>query len=217
MQAALKKRYIFLMIHFLTMGLVLGLSAGLAPGPLLTLVVAETLKQNVGAGIRVALAPLISDLPIILVSVGILSTMSDFKAVLGAISLVGGGVVLRMGCKGLQTRALVINADVSTNNALAKGVLVNVLSPHPYLFWISVGAPVVHRAMAVNVAAAAGFVAGFYLLLVGSKVGLALLVGRSRAVIKGRAYVYTMRGLGLALCILALVLIKDGLTLLNVL
>ncbi|MCA1788150.1 MAG: LysE family translocator, partial [Desulfobacteraceae bacterium] len=80
---------------------------------------------------------------------------------------------------------------------------------------ISVGAPVVHRAMAVHVAAAAAFIASFYLLLVGSKVGLALLVGRSRAVIKGRAYVYTMRGLGLALCVLALVLVKDGLTLLG--
>jgi threonine/homoserine/homoserine lactone efflux protein len=205
------------MIHFLTMGLVLGLSAGLAPGPLLTLVVSETLRCNAGAGIRVALAPLISDLPIIFVSVGILSTMSDFTAVLGGISLVGAGVVFRMGIKGLKTRALVIDPDVSTKNALVKGVLVNVLSPHPYLFWISVGAPVFHRAMAVHMTAAAAFVAGFYLLLVGSKVCLALVVGRSRAVIKGRAYVYTMQGLGLALCVLALVLVKDGLTLLGVL
>ena len=203
------------MVHFLIMGLVLGLSAGLAPGPLLTLVVSETLRHNAGAGIRVALAPLISDLPIILVSVGILSTMSDFSAVLGAVSLVGGGVVFRMGWKGLQTSALVITADVSTNKALAKGVLVNVLSPHPYLFWMSVGAPVVHQAMAVHAGAAAAFIASFYLLLVGSKVCLALLAGRSRAVITGRAYVYTMRGLGLALCVLALVLVKDGLSLLG--
>jgi threonine/homoserine/homoserine lactone efflux protein len=204
------------MIHFLAMGLVLGLSAGLAPGPLLTLVVSETLRCNVGAGIRVALAPLISDLPIIFVSVGILSTMSDFKAVLGGISLVGGGVVFRMGVKGLKTNALVIDPEVSTKNALAKGVLVNVLSPHPYLFWISVGAPVFHKAMALNMAAAAAFVSGFYLLLVGSKVAVALLLGRSRSIIQGQAYVYTMRGLGLVLCLLALVLVKDGLILVGV-
>lgn len=78
------------MSHFLFMGLVLGLSAGLAPGPLLTLVVSETLRHHVGAGIRVALAPLISDLPIVLVSVGILSTMADFEAVLGG-DFSGGG------------------------------------------------------------------------------------------------------------------------------
>ncbi|MCF8114522.1 MAG: LysE family transporter [Desulfotignum sp.] len=203
------------MIHFMTIGLVLGLSAGLAPGPLLTLVVSETLRYHVGAGIRVALAPLISDLPIVVISVGLLSTMTDFEAVLGGISLVGGVVVFRMGWHSLKTRALVIEPAAASGNALAKGVLVNVLSPHPYMFWISVGAPVFHKAMAVNMAAAAAFISGFYLLLVGSKVALALLVGRSRSIIQGQAYVYTMRGLGLALCLLALVLVKDGLTLLG--
>jgi hypothetical protein len=51
---------------------------------------------------------------------------------------------------------------------------------------------------------------------VGSKVVVVLAVGRSRTVIKGRAYVLIMRGLGLALCLLALVLVKDGLTLVGV-
>jgi len=204
------------MSHFLIMGLVLGLSAGLAPGPLLTLVVSETLRYHVGAGIRVALAPLISDLPIVLVSVGILSTMTDFEAVLGGISLVGGAVVFRMGIHAVKTRPLVIEPEKSGHNALAKGVLVNVFSPHPYLFWISVGAPLTHRAMAVNTAAAAAFITGFYLLLVGSKVILALVVARSRTVIRGRVYIWIMRGLGVVLCLLALMLLKDGLALLGV-
>jgi threonine/homoserine/homoserine lactone efflux protein len=204
------------MTHFLLMGLVLGLSAGLAPGPLLALVVSETLRYHVGAGIRVALAPLISDLPIVLVSVGILSTMAGFEAVLGGISLVGGAVVFRMGIHAVKTRALIIDPEMPSHNALAKGVLVNVLSPHPYLFWMTVGAPLVHRALAVNTAAAGAFIAGFYLFLVGSKVVLALVVARSRAVIKGRAYVVILRGLGVVLCLLALILIKDGLTLLGV-
>lgn len=204
------------MTHFLLMGLVLGLSAGLAPGPLLALVVSETLRYHVGAGIRVALAPLISDLPIVLVSVGILSTMAGFEAVLGGISLVGGAVVFRMGIHAVKTRALIIDPAMSSHNALARGVLVNVLSPHPYLFWMTVGAPLVHRALAVNMASAGAFIAGFYVFLVGSKVVLALVVARSRAVIKGRAYVVILRGLGVVLCLLALILIKDGLTLLGV-
>ncbi|MCF8139334.1 MAG: LysE family transporter [Desulfotignum sp.] len=143
--------------------------------------------------------------------------MAGFEAVLGAISLMGGVVVFRMGVHGLKTRPLVIELEMSGHNALVKGVLVNVLSPHPYLFWMSVGAPLVHRAMVVSLAAAMAFIAGFYLLLVGSKVIVALAVGRSRTVIKGRAYVLIMRGLGLALCLLALVLVKDGLALLGIL
>ena len=79
------------MIHFLTMGLILGLSAGFAPGPLLTLVVSETLEHDVTAGIKVAVAPIITDLPIVLAAVFVLSKLSDFKSVLGFISLVGRG------------------------------------------------------------------------------------------------------------------------------
>ncbi len=40
-----------------TTGIILGLSAGLAPGPLLTLVIAATLRRDAAAGIRVALPP----------------------------------------------------------------------------------------------------------------------------------------------------------------
>lgn len=203
------------MVHFLGVGLLLGLSAGLAPGPLLTLVIAETLQKDVGAGIRVALAPLVSDLPIILVSVYALSAMSDFNWVLGIISIVGGCVVFHMGMGSIRTKGVETEREAGADNALAKGVMVNVLSPHPYLFWVSVGAPTVYKAMDVNMGAAAMFILGFYILLVGSKVGLAVAAGRSRNLLKGRAYVYTMRGLGAALCLLALFLFKDGLSLLG--
>lgn len=57
------------MTRFLLTGVLLGLSSGLAPGPLLALVASETLRHGVRAGVRVALAPLITDLPIILTTI----------------------------------------------------------------------------------------------------------------------------------------------------
>lgn len=204
------------MSHYLAMGLVLGLSAGLAPGPLLTLVVSETLAHGLKAGIRVALAPMISDLPIVLLTLLVLSKLSDFKMVLGVISLVGGGVILKMGISGLRTAGAALDTGGQVPNSLSRGVLVNVLSPHPYLFWISVGGPAVTRAWDISLGAAAGFVSGFYFLLVGAKVVLALLVARSRSFLTGKIYVYTMRALGLALCILALVLVREGLMLMGI-
>ncbi len=65
------------MSYFVTVGILLGLSAGVAPGPLLTLVVSETLSGGVGAGVRVALSPLLSDLPIILFAVFFVFGSSD--------------------------------------------------------------------------------------------------------------------------------------------
>jgi threonine/homoserine/homoserine lactone efflux protein len=203
------------MIYYLVMGSLLGLSAGMAPGPLLALVVSETLAHDIRSGIRVALAPLVSDLPIVLLTLFILSKLSGFQSVLGGISLVGGGVIFYMGVQGIRTSGVALDMDDKAPRSLGKGVLVNLLSPHPYLFWISVGAPIMGRAMAVNIGAAIFFVASFYLLLVGSKVGLAVLVGRSKAFLKGRVYGAIMKCLGGLLCGLALLLFKDGLGLLG--
>ena len=203
------------MIQYLSIGLILGLSAGLAPGPLLTLVVSETLKFGIAAGVKIALAPLVTDLPIIILTVFILSRLSGFDTILGAISLVGGSLVMVMGVSSIKTRGAVVDVSPEKSKSLMKGILVNVLSPHPYLFWLSVGAPTISRAYEKGLPAAMIFIASFYLLLVGAKVALALAVGKSRSVLKGRGYIYTMRVLGVMLCLLALFLFKDGLSLLG--
>lgn len=204
------------MIHYLTIGCVLGLSAGLAPGPLLTLVVSETIAHDVRAGIKVALAPLVTDLPIIVLTLFILSRLAGFHGILGIISLVGGLVVLMMGIQGIRVSGLEVDIRKAKSRSLAKGILVNSLSPHPYLFWLSVGSPIMIRANDLNLAAAAVFVISFYILLIGSKIALAFLVGKSKTFLKGRGYIYTMKLLGLALCILAFFLFKDGLVLLKI-
>ena len=64
-------------ISFLASGVVFGLSAGLSPGPLLTLVISETLKHGTRSGIKVALAPLITDTPIVMLAITVVSQVSD--------------------------------------------------------------------------------------------------------------------------------------------
>jgi threonine/homoserine/homoserine lactone efflux protein len=197
--------------------MLLGMSAGLSPGPLSTLVITETLVHNIRAGIKVAMAPLITDLPIIALCVFVLSRLSGFNSILGIVSLVGGVVVLFIGFKSMQIRPQTFEVTQIRSRSLSKGVLVNFLSPHPYLFWLSVGAPIVAKAaQEVAIEASIAFLVCFYLMLVGSKVGLAILIGRFKQVLKGRAYILTMRVLGLLLCFLALFLFKDGLTLLQI-
>lgn len=206
-----------MLFYYLSAGAVLGLAAGFAPGPLLTLVISETLQHGIRSGVKVALAPIITDLPIIAVTLFLLSRLSNFPDILGIISLLGGACVLSMGYAGIRTIGVDADPQGTGARSLAKGVLANALSPHPYLFWFSVGAPTMTRAMGQQSGAAAVFLVSFYLLLVGSKILLALLVGRSRSLLSGRAYLFTMRSLGVALCILAIALFRDGLALLNIL
>ena len=53
------------MINYLLSGALLSLSAGFSPRPLLTLVISEPLQHSARASVKVALAPILTDLPII--------------------------------------------------------------------------------------------------------------------------------------------------------
>jgi len=188
----------------------MGLSAGFAPGPLLTLVISETLQRDVLAGVKVALAPIITDLPIVIFTMLVLSKISGYHGVLGVISILGGCLVAYMGYENIRTRGMRLDLDGVRINSLSKGVLANALSPHPYLFWLGVGAPIMNKAMSQNIAAAFSFVVGFYIFLVGSKIALALIVGKSKEFLYGNFYIYLMRTLGLLLLLLALRLFLEG-------
>ena len=205
------------MFSFLITGIILGLSAGFAPGPLLALVISETMEHGVKAGIKVALAPILTDLPIIIFTLFILAKLSSFHSVLGIISIIGACFILYLGIKNIKTKEIQINITASTPKSLQKGILVNALSPHPYLFWFSVGGPTTIKAMDQSLLAAISFIGSFYVLLVGTKIILAILVSKSRSFLLGNKYVFTMRLLGLILIILAGFLFQDGLQLLGIL
>ena len=205
------------MISFLTTGSILGLSAGFAPGPLLALVISETVEHGVKAGMKVALAPIITDLPIIIITLFILAKLSSFHSVLGIISIIGAIFILYMGIENIRIKGVSLDINKSSPRSFQKGIIVNALSPHPYLFWFSVGGPTTLKAMDQSLPAATAFVLSFYLLLVGSKMILAFLVGKSRTFLLGNKYIFTMRLLGGILIILAGFLFQDGLHLLGIL
>lgn len=205
------------MLHFLTIGILLGLSAGLAPGPLLMLVISETLRHGTRSGIKVALAPVLTDLPIILVTLLLLVKLAGYQALLGSISLIGGLFVLYTAYETIRIQTVKLVLPKEQSRSLLKGVLTNLLSPHPYLFWITVGSPLLYKSLSIGLSAFVAFLAGFYLALVGSKILLAIGVGRSRQLLQGSVYLYTMRLLGVLLALFAVMLLRDGLQLLQIL
>jgi len=204
------------MISFLAIGTILGFSAGFAPGPLLALVISETLQHDIKSGVKVATAPIITDLPIIIFTLFILSKLTHFHNILGIISLIGGFFILFLGWEGIRTKGIDLNIVEKKSKPLTKGIIANALNPHPYLFWFSVGAPTMTKAMRQDIISPLAFIVSFYVFLVGSKILTAVLVGRSKSFLQGNVYIYTMRFLGLLLCILAVFLFRDGLKLLKI-
>ena len=110
--------------------------------------------------------------------------------------------------------------DISSSadtNSLLKAAVVNSLSPHPYLFWIAIGSPMIIKAYQEGIGHAVLFLIGFYLCLIGAKIVLAVVVSRSRSFLTGKKYFWLMKVLGGLLLLFALLLFADGLHLLQLL
>jgi len=192
-------------------GLVFGLSAGASPGPLLTLVISETLINGTRAGTKVALAPLITDLPILLAGILLLSRLAHLQPVLGIIALAGSAYLIYLGWESLTFTGVGEQEAASEDRSLQKGVLANFLNPNPYIFWFSIGGPTVIRAMdGGGLPLALAFLVVFYFLLVGTKVLVAVVVGRSRRFLQGRLFVWINRCLGILLLVYAGVFLMDA-------
>ena len=185
---------------------VLGFSAGISPGPLLALLLSESLRSGSAVGIRVALAPLVTDPPIIIFSIWFLGRFAQADLFLFYISLAGGLLLLVLGLSNILSKGVQMQTRPHPRRALQRGVWANLLSPHPYLFWLTVGAPLFLQSLSAGYVGPLAFVGSFYLLLVGSKVVLALLAARSQAFLSGRGYLFTIRLLGIVLCFFALTL-----------
>ena len=72
-----------------TIGLLLGAPSGIAPGPMLILIISETLRHGIRAGAKVACIPLLTDTPVVLISGFLFTQISNMNILLGAISLFG--------------------------------------------------------------------------------------------------------------------------------
>lgn len=202
------------MIELLIAGITLGLYAGFSPGPLLVLLISQTLKHGYKEGVKVAFAPLITDLPIIIISLLFLSLVAGYSSILGIISICGGLYLLYLAYKSFKTKVLAEDIEAEKPKSLQKGVTLNFLNPAPYLFWITIGGPLIITAYIGNALSPLLFIVSFYALLVGSKIALAYAAGKSREFLTGKLYSYIMRILGVVLVIFALYFFNQGVHLL---
>lgn len=203
------------MLKVLLAGGALGLAAGFAPGPLLTMVISQTISHGFREGVKTAFSPIITDLPIVLVSTLLVSGFYGLKSVLGLVSITGGLLLVYLAYENITVSQLGVSGVIGKPRSLFKGALINALSPHPYLFWITVGSPLLLAAYAQSAMDAGAFVVGFYSCLIGAKIILAYMLLRSHRFLSGGAYRWLMRALGIALLIFAVFLFRDGFALLS--
>ncbi|MBP7691596.1 MAG: LysE family transporter [Anaerolineales bacterium] len=165
------------MITFLQ-GLTLGFSASVSPGPFWAYLLTQTLQLGARRALPLALVPLLSDGPIVVVVLLVLAQTPAWF--LRGLEVAGGLFMLSLAGSAFRAarQAAEWRADPAgrPRRSLLHGTLMNLLNPNPWIFWSVIGGPLVLEAWARSAGAAVSFFAGFYLTLTGGMAGLIVLM-----------------------------------------
>lgn len=201
------------MTTLLLSGVLLGVTAGITPGPLLTLVIAESLRGGWPAGLRVAFAPLVSDVLVISAAVLLMAPLPPWG--MSAVSIAGGLLIIWMGWGAARAAPPRPDAAVNPGTAAAfwKGVATNLLNPHAYLFWLTAGVPVMSSGLTQHgLLGPAAFLVSFFACLVASKTVIAFGVSSGRRFLQGAAYRWSLVLAGIALAAFGVYRVVEGLS-----
>ena len=170
------------MLLRLTMGITLGLAATIQPGPFLTYVISQALKNGWRRTLPMAFTPLISDIP---VAILILLILSQHPAWLESVLRFAGGLFLLYLAVGTYKTWRNYNEEkishVAANpQGILNAVVVNWLNPGPYLGWSLVLGPLLLEAWRAAPTYGVALLAGFYGSMAISLIGIIILFSATR-------------------------------------
>jgi len=168
---------------------------------LTALVITQTLRHGPVEGAKVAIAPLVTDGPLLLGSAWLAGALGERG--LGVISLIGAAFLTWLGWETVKAQPPGI--EPGPPGSVWKAIGTNLLNPHPYVFWIAVGGPLIATAENVPL-----WLVGFFGGLCGSKVAMALGIGHFRDRLNPRLWRVALVLLGLAMFGFAVAFAVDG-------
>ena len=167
---------------YLLQGIGFGLAAAAQPGPFQTYLVSQTLLKGWQRTLPAAFAPLVSDGPIILLCLFVLSQVPAWMQ--RFLYLAGGLFILYLAFgayKAWRDFNLSMPApEAETQQSVFKAALMNVLNPNPYIYWTLVTGPILLRGWRETPLNGIGFLAGFYVTIVLSLMGIILAFGTAQ-------------------------------------
>ena len=181
-------------------GITLGFVEGVKPGPLLTMVIRETLSGGLKAGAKAASAPIFTDGPMIFISMIFAGWISNFPLILIIISILGAIYLAWMGieCFGISPPSSELS-DHKITGSLKRGILTNLLNPNVYIFWFLIGGPIMATAFEQNPLAPIFYAISFLVSIILIKIGIAYLFDKTRGQLSVKSYKFTLGICGLAM------------------
>jgi threonine/homoserine/homoserine lactone efflux protein len=167
---------------YVIQGIGYGLAAAVQPGPFQTYIIAQTLNHGWRSTLPAALAPLVSDGPIIVLVLLVLSQvpawMQRFLYVASGLFVLYLAAKAFMGWRDFGTAG--VAAAPSSRQSVFRAAIMNVLSPGPYIYWSLVTGPVLLTGWREAPAKGVAFLVGFYGAMILSLSGIIILFGTAR-------------------------------------
>lgn len=170
-------------------GATLGIVEGVKPGPLLTMVIRETLSGGLRAGLWTAAAPIFTDGPLVIVSLFAAAWIATNPVALLVISALGALFLFKMGleCFGIDPPTYDADAPVPTGS-FRRGVITNLLNPNVYVFWFLIGGPLMAAAADTEPIAPIAYALTFLVTIMLVKAAIAVAFDRARGQFSERSY-----------------------------
>jgi threonine/homoserine/homoserine lactone efflux protein len=142
----------------------LALPATLMPGPFQAFLVSCTLRNGWKRTLPVALTPLATDGPVIVLVLFVLTRLPAWS--LSVLRLAGGFVILYLAwmiLKAAESESLDFKPSGNdTRRTFLGAVAMNIINPNPYVFWSVVAGPILLDAWRKSPGMGVGFITGFY-------------------------------------------------------
>jgi len=120
-------------------GAALGILEGIKPGPLLTMVIRESLSKGLKAGMWTAAAPIFTDGPLIIISFFFAGWLATESSVLLVITILGALFMVKMGLECFTLKLPEPEMEEDASGSFKRGILTNLLNPNVYVFWFLYG------------------------------------------------------------------------------
>jgi threonine/homoserine/homoserine lactone efflux protein len=167
---------------YLIVGAGLAFAAAIQPGPFQAFLLSETMSRGWRRTLPAAFAPLLSDAPILVVALLVLSRIPE--GMVRLLHLAGALFLFYLAYGSYRTwhrfdpdRALEAASGQST---LLKAALVNFLNPNPWLGWTLVMGPIFLQGYRETPGHGVALIAGFYVTMVACLIGLISLFAFAR-------------------------------------
>ena len=170
-------------------GTTLGIVEGIKPGPLLTMVIRETLSGGLRAGLWTAAAPIFTDGPLVIFSLFAAAWIATNPSALLLITLAGAIFLAQMGyeCFGLEPPNMDEDAPPPTGSFL-RGIITNLLNPNVYVFWFLIGGPLMASAADEEILAPIAYAITFLVTIMLTKATIAYAIHRASGNISATVY-----------------------------